>query len=194
MIEEIAAQIVSLYRYEIRYNEDIKDAVEYDYVIVADSIERLIERIALRELVYSMKDCKKYLSVDEFLTYVAPDHHGRMRAHRVFDITNHDITNIGNQLISDACYDCSFSEDGPQSVDVEVFDAACLKVDEELDENNDGFHRIMHGSILGDWLYDSLPVRQAIDKQKKKEDEERLKEKHAAHAALRVMSGNDMFC
>ena len=128
MTEEITARIVPLYRYEIHYNEDLKDATEYDYVIVTDSIERLIERIAIRELVYSMKDCKKYLSVDEFLTYIAPDHHGRMRVHRVFDIGEHDITNIGNQLISDACYDCSFSEDGPHPVDMEAFDAACLKV------------------------------------------------------------------
>lgn len=194
MTEEITARIVSLYRYEIRYNEDVKDAIEYDYVIVADSIERLINRIALRELVYSMKDCKKYLSVDEFLTYLAPDHYGRVRVHRVFDIGNHDIASA-SVMIDDACYDCSFSESGPQSVDVKTFGSVCVKMGEDLkDENADEFYRIIYGSVLGDWLYDSIPVRQAIDKQKKKEDEESLKEKNSAHTALRTISGNDMFC
>ena len=182
-MEEIPekCRIIPLYRYEITYHSGDKD--QYDCIIITDSIKRLVEQIVIRELVYSMKDCRKYFTISTFLTYIANDGIGRLQDHRVYDIFDHNIAGIGSNMISESYYICSFSEKGPQSVDIKVFDYACMELHVLNDEN------ISYGNLLGEWLYDSIPVKQAIESKQREYDAINLKEKHAAHKALQNIAG-----
>jgi hypothetical protein len=169
---KVQCEIVALYRYEIRYENENND---YEFVIVADTIAGLIGGIVKRELIHSMKECRKYLDTKEFLIMPCEQ---AVKGYHLFDIDEHDCGGMVNDF-DEEMYETHFKGKIPVSIGhekeaSEIYSALFTlmkglhkKTDEP--EGWEHFAEYELYALLGHALYESERVQEAVKKAKEKQ-------------------------
>jgi hypothetical protein len=106
----VEAEIVKLYEYSIRYKSGEKD--EYTVILVSDNMKDMIELIADREMVETMKDASKWLEISDFLWASRKDE----KWYHLFDINEQDLAVKFGYDVLDQHWTCQFKDDCPESV------------------------------------------------------------------------------
>lgn len=169
---KVQCEIVALYRYEIRYENEDND---YEFIIVADTMAGLIEGIVKRELIYSMKECRKYLDTKEFLIMPCEQ---AVKGYHLFDIDEHDCGGRGSDF-DEKMYETRFKGKIPVSIGYEKeaseIYSALFDLMKELHKKTDEpegwehFAEYELYAILGHALYESEHVQEAVKKAKEKQ-------------------------
>jgi hypothetical protein len=186
---ELKCELVSLYRFEIYYNEDTGKDDDYKYVLISDTLKGLIELIVKREMEWSMNDCRKYLSVRDFLLM---PHDQPPKGYHLFDIDEHDI--VGGKWISfdEQYYETLFKGDRPHSVDVEKTESVLEKLASEvagiLGKGEETLNCREYEGTLADSLYKNTEVQHTLFMLKKQDHEREVKEEQAGFEAVRELS------
>jgi len=147
-----------------------------------------------RELVWSMKDCRKYLEVSDFVI-VPNDSQKRYTLHDI----DHDISKKYGLTIESEFYDCVF-EDVNNLKSVVGFDKVLLYLDNVLAQrdsiefiNNslsEYFSKIDYNYILADALYQSDKVQTAIFDRLHEQNKQDKIEGDAGLKALEILKSN----
>jgi hypothetical protein len=156
--EQITCYKIPLYKFSIYYENDEKPSESYDFVIIADTLEGLAQGIAKRELAWTMKDCRKYLSVTDFLMMPCPQ---AQKGFHLFDIDEHDL--MGHCVtIDETFYECFFADDTFLKP-VTGFSEILAELTKDKEEEEVKFmHWISVEGAMGDVLYASEMVREAV--------------------------------
>jgi hypothetical protein len=176
---EITCTLIPLYRFWVRYETD-DGKTDYEWVGVSDTISGLVKLIAERELVYSMKDCPKYLDIDDFL--LMPCEESKITGYHLFDINEHDIAQF-SPMFDESCYEISLSNPPipviiPSGTYNELYDT--MKT-----IHGDDFWQGECSGILADSLYKSEMVWVAVAN---KRVENELHEQKEIKAGSKVIS------
>jgi hypothetical protein len=161
----VEAEIVKLYEYSIRYKSGEKD--EYTVILVSDNMKDMIELIADREMVETMKDASKWLEISDFLWASRKDE----KWYHLFDINEQDLAVKFGYDVLDQHWTCQFKDDCPESV--KDFDEVMVKFEDEmktLHPNDEWEKSFASGGVLGDALYESKHVQDAIHEKKRERD------------------------
>lgn len=158
-------EIVKLYKYIIRYNQGEKD--EYTVILVSDNIKDLIDLISEREMVESMNSAAKWFEIADFLLAVKED--GKW--YHLFDINEQDLAVKWGYDVQEQYWTCLFKNDCPESA--KNNDEILWNFENKIgDLNNDDewAKRFAYSGILGEALYGSKFVQDAIREKKREKD------------------------
>jgi hypothetical protein len=157
----IECETVSLYKYEIRYNPNEKN--EYEFIIVSDNMKTLVEEIVDRELLESMKDARKYLSIKEFLWMPTKDNW-----YCLFDIYEQNLAISYGYDVQEQYWKTAFAADAPQSVEIDDLNDVMLEFTTKMKKLHpkENYYDIISGDILAIALYESTYVQDGIRKAK----------------------------
>lgn len=145
-----------LYKFTVYYNEDDAE-YSYDYMIIADTLSGLIDAIADREIEYSMSDCRRHLTVGDFLLMPCEQAH---RGYYLFDVDSHDIAIRHGLDIDSQHYVCRFEGNEPKPVIgfekiLNYFDERAVQLHNEIISR-------YYDEILADALYYSIYIKKAV--------------------------------
>lgn len=156
----IETEIINLYKYTIRYKCGEVD--EYTVILVSDNMKDLISLIADREMVDPMKDASKWFEISDFVWVARED--GKW--YHLFDIEQDLAVKFGYD-VQEQYWSVCFKNDCPESVkDVDEIMGKFKDKIKELYANNEWEKAIVAGGALGDALYESKYVQDAIQKLK----------------------------
>jgi hypothetical protein len=165
MMTGILCKLLPLYKFAIYYNEDEPNN-NYEYVLVSDTINGLIESVVNRELIHTMKNCRKYLTVEDFLFMPYAE---ISKGYCLYDIFEHDVAEVYGLNITEQFYECSFV--GKEPVPVVGYEKATeylMKMLHKPEENEmeQRFNRIINDEVLAEALYQSAEVQTMINDKK----------------------------
>jgi hypothetical protein len=189
-MEEVipTCEFIYLYKFRVIYDNEDDSSKEYEWILITDTIEKLIESLAERESVESMKDERMYLEIEEFLIIKTDKTHWSLH-----DIHEHDILpRTGLSLSGTIYYDVNFingENDYPIPVKG-VRDIMAKFVDdvEKLhpgDENESSVLSVTRGDdVLAKAIYGSKLVRERVLQEKEKQENHENKEFAAGIEAI----------
>lgn len=159
---DMETEVVKLYKYSIRYNSGEKD--EYAVILVSDNMKDLVDLIVDREMIETMNKASKWFEIDEFLFVVKKD--GKW--YHLFDINEQDLAVKFGYDVQEQYWSVRFKDDAPESVkDVSEIMGKFEKEIGALHNNDEWAKTFASGGILGDALYESRCVQNAIREKKK---------------------------
>ncbi len=161
----VESEILQLYKYTIIYNSEEKN--EYSVILVSDNIAELIELITDREMVDPMNNARKWFEITDFLW--AARENGKW--YHLFDINEQDLAVSYGYDVQEQYWKCQFKGDCPESV--KNVDEVMMKFEDvikTLHPNDEWAKRFASGSVLGEALYESKYVQDAIREKKKEGD------------------------
>lgn len=150
-------EIVKLYKYSIRYKPGEKD--EYTVILVSDNIRDLITLIVDREMIDPINGAHKWFEITDFLFVAKED--GKW--YHLFNINEQDLAVKFGYDVQEQYWEVNFKGDCPESV--KDVNELLWKFESEIGVLNNGI--IPCGGILGDALYKSKCVQDAIRKKKR---------------------------
>ena len=151
------SEIVKLYKYTITYNHGEEN--EYDIILVSDNMKDLINLIADREMIDPINGTHKWFEITDFLFVAKED--GKW--YHLFDINEQDLAVKFGYDVQEQYWKVNFKGDCPESV--KDVNELLWKFENEIGVLNNGI--IPCGGILGDALYKSKCVQDAICKKKR---------------------------
>jgi len=175
---DMETEILKLYKYTIRYKPGEKD--EYTVILVSDNIRDLITLIVDREMIDGMGGSSKWFEITDFLFVAKED--GKW--YHLFDINEQDLAVKFGYDVQEQYWTVLFKNDAPESVkDVSEL---LWKFGEEMEKIHDSEWEktFVAGGILGDALYESKYVQDAIREKKK---ESALHEAEELDAGINVI-------
>jgi hypothetical protein len=178
---DIQCKQIPLYKFTIYYNEDDAEH-SYDYMIIADTFSGLVDAIADREIEYSMSDCRRYLTVGDFLLMPCEQAH---RGYYLFDVDNHDIAVRHGLDIDSQHYICKFEGDEPKPV--VGFDKIFDYFDEKSDQLKTSTMSLYYDEILASALYYSIYVKKAVAGKQLVQMEWSKVERNSGNEALQIL-------
>jgi hypothetical protein len=161
----IESEIVELYKYTIRYNSG--ETNEYSVILVSDNMNDLIKLIADREMVDPMGATSKWFEIADFLWVARKDE----KWYNLFDINEQDLAVKFGYDVTDQHWMVLFKNDSPESV--KGIDDIMMKFEEEIKtlySDDEWAKTFAAGGILGDALYESGYVQDAIRGMRHEED------------------------
>lgn len=158
---DMETEVVKLYKYSIKYNNGEKD--EYTVILVSDNMKDLIDLIVDREMIETMNKASKWFEIAEFLFVAKKD--GKW--YHLFDINEQDLAVKFGYDAQEQYWSVLFNNDAPESVkDVSEimwgFESEMEKI-----HTSEWEKTFAAGGILGDALYESRCVQNAIREKKK---------------------------
>lgn len=155
-------EIVKLYKYRIRYNSGEKD--EYTVILVSDNMKDLVDLIVDREMIDPLNVSQKWFEIADFLFVAKED--GKW--YHLFDVNEQDLAAKFGYDVQEQYWTVLFKNDAPESVkDVSEL---LWKFEEDvknLHPSDEWAKSFASGGILGDALYESRCVQNAIREKKK---------------------------
>ncbi len=171
----IESEVIKLYKYTIRYKPGERD--EYTVILVSDNMKDLINLIADREMVDPMCGAARWFEIADFLWVARED--GKW--YHLFDINEQDLAVKFGYDVQEQYWSVRFKDDCPESV--KDVDEIMEKFGDEvrnLHPDDEWAKRFASGGILGNALYESKYVQDAIRK---------IKIENAMHNALELDAG-----
>ena len=166
---DVTCKIIPLYKFKVYYNEDNPQSGEYVWNVVSDTIAGLVKGIADREMQWSMKDCRKYLIVTDFLLMPCED---AIKGYHLFDIDNHDVAGYGTDIFEEN-FVCIFA--GKEPTPVTAFYSLIREMFPETEEKKITSMWDWEW-ILADALYKSEEVEKAVADCVGKETDKKLRD------------------
>jgi hypothetical protein len=176
---EVVCKVIPLYKFEVKYEYEDSNKDEYEYIIISDNIKSLIQEIISRELILSMKDCRKYLSIRDFL--LMPCELARNGYH-LFDIDEQDLAVSYGYDTQEQYYKTVFKEKVPKPVDVKSIDNVLKAFEASVKELHKDDDQVQHmiettcDAIAANALYESDMVKKGIEDSKSKQTDHNEKE------------------
>ena len=159
----IESEIIQLYKYTIRYRPGEMD--EYTVILVSDNMKDMIELIADREMVDPMGAAAKWFEIGEFLWVAREDR----KWYHLFDINEQDLAVKFGYDVQEQYWSVRFKSDAPESVG--GFDEIMVGFEEKMGElNKKDPIGLGCGGVMGDALYGSKYVQDAIREMKRAKD------------------------
>lgn len=161
----IESEIIQLYKYTIRYRPG--ETNEYTVILVSDNIRDLISLIAEREMVDPMHEAAKWFEITDFLWVAQED----KKWYHLFDINEQDLAVKYGHDVQEQYWTVLFKGDCPESA--KNIDEIMWKFEDKIKKlyaNDEWVKTFAAGGALGDALYESKYVRDAIRKLKVDKD------------------------
>ncbi|MFA6258269.1 MAG: hypothetical protein WCX79_01055 [Candidatus Paceibacterota bacterium] len=124
----------------------------------------MIELIADREMVDSMKDASKWFEISGFVLVMNESN----KWYHLFDINEQDLATKFGYDVQEQYWECQFKNDCPESV--KDFDDMIVKFEDEMKTLNKDERWVTYGDVLGEALFESKYVQDAIREKKKECD------------------------
>lgn len=159
--------MMKLYKYTIRYNHG--ETNEYTVILVSDNMKDLIELILDREMVDPMGGARKWFEIGKFIWVAREDR----KWYHLFDTKEQDLAVKFGYDVQEQYWTCQFKNDCPESV--EGADEIMWKMKESGEA---------YWDILGQALYESHHVQNAIREKRKEKD---LREAEELDAGISVI-------
>jgi hypothetical protein len=156
-------EIVKLYKYRIRYKPGEMD--EYTVILVSDNIRDLISLIADREMVDPVGEARKWFEITDFLWVARED--GKW--YHLFDINEQDLAVKWGYDVQEQYWICQFRNDCPESVKDVNMGGFEEKI-KALHSDDEWAKTFASGGVLGQALYESKYVQDAIREKKRERD------------------------
>jgi hypothetical protein len=124
-MKTVECTLISLYKFEVYY-EEFTDK-RYNWIIISDTLEGIIRGIVNRETHFkdmSMKDCRKFMYVNEYL--MMPCNETR-KGYHLWDIDEHDSA-AESLNIDETWVECYFEGDIPKPVDTTFINGLLLNM------------------------------------------------------------------
>jgi hypothetical protein len=153
----VECEVIDLYKYTIKYKRGEKD--EYEIILVSDNMKDMIELIADREMIDPMGAARKWFEITDFVIVMDEN----KKWYHLFDINEQDLAVKFGYDVQEQYWKCQFKNDCPESV--KYYDEAMGKFVEEikmLHPDDKWAKDFASGGILGDALYNSHYVQDAI--------------------------------
>jgi hypothetical protein len=161
----VECEIISLYKYSIRYKQGEKD--EYTVILVSDNMKDLINLIVDREVVDPMKDANKWFEITDFAWVARKDE----KWYHLFDINEQDLAVKFGYDAQEQYWSVCFKDDCP--VSVKDIDEIMGKFEDKikvLHPDDEWSKTFAAGGVLGQSLYEAEYVQDAIRNMKKDRD------------------------
>jgi hypothetical protein len=174
----IESEIVRLYKYTITYNHGEKN--EYDIILVSDNMKDLVDLIVDRDMIDPIGSNSKWFEIADFLWVARED--GKW--YHLFDINEQDLAVKLGYDVQEQYWSVSFKNDAPESVkDVSEL---MWKFESEMEKihTSEWEKSFASGGVLGNALYESKYVQEAIRKMR---DNRMMHEAEEFDAAVNVI-------
>lgn len=158
-------EILKLYKYRIRYKAGEMD--EYTVILVSDNMKDLINLIADREMIDPINGAAKWFEIADFLLAMKEDE----KWYHLFDINEQDLAVKYGYDVQEQYWTVLFKNDCPESV--KNNDGLLWEFENKIgDLNNDDewAKRFASSGVLGESLYESKFVQDAIREKKREKD------------------------
>lgn len=164
----IESEIIQLYKYTIRYRPVERD--EYTVILVSDNILDLISLIAESEMVDPMREAAKWFEITDFLWVARKD----KKWYHLFDINEQDLAVV------------KYGYDVQEQYRTVLFKGDCPEFVKDVDEIMWKMKELgeAYWDILGQALYESHHVQNAIREKRKEKD---LREAEELDAGISVI-------